>query len=303
MKLATKWFLGIALVLSTLYPSIRADQNASVLEVKPGESIQAAIDQATAGDMIRVQPGTYDQAVTISKAITLVSADPENLPVLNGTGQANGIHIVGTVEAPVSGVVVRGFVVQKFRIGIRLENATNSVIENCKLIENGNRPMFNGNLDNGLVLSNADYNVIRNNTTTLSTHSGIKVQAGSDYNLILQNRCFNDGGVAGNGACGIEVQQASSYNRVLANTAIASGRGVLVSSGAKENIIKDNLFLDNQRAGIQVSEGTNPATGNLIADNIVLRSGSSGVAPAVDLSDAPPVNNIWRDNIFGTKDF
>lgn len=303
MKLVTRCLVGIAVVLAVLYPSARADNQAAVLEVKPGDSIQAAVDRASPGDMVRVQPGTYSQVVRITKGIALVSADPDNLPVLAGTGQDNGIYIVGTADAPVRGVVVRGFVVTKYRAGIKLENATNCLIESCQMVENGNRPMFNGALDNGMVLINADYNVIRDNATTLSSHNGIQVTTGSEYNLLLNNRYFNDGGVAGNAACGIEVINGSNYCRVIANTVITSGRGVVMSGGTKGCIVKDNLFLDNQRAGIMLSEGTNPAAGNLIADNIVLRSGSSMVAPAVDLFDEPPTNNTWRDNIAGTKNF
>ncbi len=302
MKVVTQWLVGIALALAALYPSVKADQAAAVLEVKPGDSIQAAVDKASAGDVIRVQQGSYAQVVRITKAVTLVAADPDNLPVLAGTGQDNGIYLIGTTAAPVSGVVVRGFVVTKYRTGIRLENATNNVIENCQLISNGNRPMFSGALDNNMALVNASYNLIRGNYFTDGSHNGVNATAGSNYNTFTNNRSFSDGMVAGNAACAFELV-GCNYNRLLANTPISSGQGVVLSGGSTGNVVADNLLLDNQRVGITANAGSNPAKGNVIADNIVLRSGGSGVAPAVDLADGVPGNNTWRDNVFGTKNF
>lgn len=275
IRIRRLWLLATAVVVAAFYSPIKADQ--SLIEVRPSESIQAAVDRANPGDVIKLFPGTYDQAVRIAKAVYLVGADPDNRPVLTGAGQDNGIHVVGTADAPVRNVVIRGLVVQKYRTGIRLENATNCTVEHCQMVDNGNRPTFSGQLDNGMVLVNADYNLIRNNDSTGSSHVAILLRGGSEYNTVLFNRSFQDGLVAGNAACAFEFV-GSNYNRILANTAITSGRGVVLSGGTTGCIVKDNIFLDNQRAGIHVVEGSNPAVGNLIADNIVLTKNSARMA-------------------------
>ena len=47
--------------------------------VHNGESIQLAVDNATSGDTVIIEPGTYNENVTVQSAITIVSesGDPE----------------------------------------------------------------------------------------------------------------------------------------------------------------------------------------------------------------------------------
>src|SRR3954451_10503048 len=53
---------------------------ADVIKVSPGESIQAAVDQAGPGDTIKVAPGTYQETVIIkTDGITLKGAGDETL--------------------------------------------------------------------------------------------------------------------------------------------------------------------------------------------------------------------------------
>ena len=44
---------------------------AAIIPVKPGESIQAAIDKAQPGDVVEVQRGRYEENLRIEKTITL----------------------------------------------------------------------------------------------------------------------------------------------------------------------------------------------------------------------------------------
>lgn len=63
--------------LATLLPVQAAEHL-----VKPGESIQAAINKASKGDLIKVMPGTYrEKGIIINKQLVLRGID---YPVLDG---------------------------------------------------------------------------------------------------------------------------------------------------------------------------------------------------------------------------
>jgi Right handed beta helix region len=73
--------------------------NAGVIKVGPGESIQAAIDQADPGDTIKLAPGTYQQNVQIKKdGITLKGAGARDT-ILQGGGTATPVDPVCGGEA------------------------------------------------------------------------------------------------------------------------------------------------------------------------------------------------------------
>ena len=51
---------------------------AKVIEVAPGSSIQEAVDRASSGDVVLVQPGTYHETIVIDRAgITLRGVEAE----------------------------------------------------------------------------------------------------------------------------------------------------------------------------------------------------------------------------------
>lgn len=71
--------------------------------VSRGTSIQATVDAASPGDSVCVEPGRYEESITIDKPeLTLRSTDPQ-AAVIDVTGRASGVRI----EA--DGVTVEGF--------------------------------------------------------------------------------------------------------------------------------------------------------------------------------------------------
>lgn len=81
--------LAVALVtiaattgLATASPAASCDDT-----VSPGESIQAAIDAASAGDTICVEPGTYDENINVNKDVTVRGnqSPMDNPATVNGT--------------------------------------------------------------------------------------------------------------------------------------------------------------------------------------------------------------------------
>jgi hypothetical protein len=118
---------------------------AKTFHVHPGESIQAAVDQASPGDRVLVEPGKYRELVEIqTDGVRLEGsgASPNGTvlePPAKGTNdcsmgdpdQNNGICVVGSFQPggpPVKDVTVSGFLVRDFPssgiIGFNTENLT-----------------------------------------------------------------------------------------------------------------------------------------------------------------------------------
>lgn len=75
--------------------------------VRPGESIQAAIDAAEAGDVILVDPGTYPESLDLrGKQLELRSTGGPERTTIDGTGTGTSVLIAGGTP---SGTLVSGF--------------------------------------------------------------------------------------------------------------------------------------------------------------------------------------------------
>jgi len=142
---------------------------ASSATVKPGESIQAAVDAASPGDTITVMPGDYTEpstgraAVRVTKPLKLVAKSTlpaAKVRILPNTGQRDGIVVepASPGDPDIDGVEITGFTVEGFQNnGIWLRHVNNFTIENNETInnlENGIWPTLSAN---GLVKKNVSY--------------------------------------------------------------------------------------------------------------------------------------------------
>lgn len=117
-----------------------ATPGTSKIVVRPGQSIQAAVDQARPGDTILVEPGVYREAVHITKSrVSLLGVlDGQSVVLENPHGISNGIVIGGLDDCfhRVGGNEVAGFEVKGFKIsGIAVECADDVRLDN-DLVEN-----------------------------------------------------------------------------------------------------------------------------------------------------------------------
>jgi hypothetical protein len=81
----------------------------------PYKTIQAALDASSPGDTVEVRPGVYEEAVTVTKAVTLVAP---NGATLNGSSfgeTSTGITVDRTLG---SGLTIDGFTVERYGDGI-----------------------------------------------------------------------------------------------------------------------------------------------------------------------------------------
>jgi parallel beta-helix repeat protein len=147
------------------------DSSAGGIVVRPGESIQAAVDAAMPGDTVTVMPGDYTEphsnraAVRITKPLKLIamSTDQDKVRILPGEGQTSGILVEpeNFGDPDVDGVDIKGFTVEGFdNNGIWLRFVQNFTIEDNEAannLENGIWPTLSAN---GLVKNNVSYGAL-----------------------------------------------------------------------------------------------------------------------------------------------
>ncbi|WP_417040653.1 cadherin domain-containing protein [Cylindrospermopsis raciborskii] len=112
------------LTVDTIAPVAINNQVAAILEVGPGQTyttIQAAIDAASNGDVVRVLSGVYNENVTINKSVTLEGPNKGIRPTTPDINLTGGINInqgyrtnpeawiKGTVTVTADNVTIDGF--------------------------------------------------------------------------------------------------------------------------------------------------------------------------------------------------
>ncbi len=141
----------------------------SGVTVRPGQSIQAAVDAAAPGDTITVLPGDYIEthsgtaAVWIDKPLKLIARSERpntRVRIQPGPGQRDGIVIAprNQGDPDIDGVEVRGFTVEGFKNnGIWLRHVQNFTIEDNESIDNLEVGIWPTLSANGLVKKNVSY--------------------------------------------------------------------------------------------------------------------------------------------------
>jgi parallel beta-helix repeat protein len=120
---------------SALRPSSASARAATVFTVNPGQSIQAAVDQARPGDTIEVEPGTYKEQVLVDiDDITLRGKkNGDARAVLDGDNE-----LTDAVIASGHGFTIEGFGLRNYTSnGITVHGATRVVFRDLEVENTG----------------------------------------------------------------------------------------------------------------------------------------------------------------------
>lgn len=233
-------------LLSTLSSGVELSTkggSASVV-VRPSDSIQAAIDNATTGSTIFVSAGVYHESLQIYKSIALIgegrdqttidgqnyqyiiniTADNvyiEGFTIQSALSPSNGINIVGS-----KGDIISHNTVENSQQGITLTSSSNDTVSNNIITANAL----------GITLTSSRNNVISENTITANAQGGVGLYL-SNNNQFLRNM------IADNNGGGFSIyfygNNLFSGNTIVNNSPI----GDLVSSSSG-NVFFDNNFND-----------------------------------------------------------
>jgi parallel beta-helix repeat protein len=217
--------------------------------VGPSDSIQAAINNATAGDTILVSAGVYNESLEINKTISLIGEDRDTT-IINGQNSqfivnitADNVTVQGfTIEStlslpPTNGVdmflskygTITDDIVENSQQGISLASSNNNTISNNVITDT----------QQGIVFTSSLYNTLSDNMITANSQGGISL-AGSINNLFSGNIISNNNG--GNGGI---YMYASGGNMFWSNTVADNFPiGETISLYCSSNTFYDNNFYD-----------------------------------------------------------
>jgi PGF-pre-PGF domain-containing protein len=249
--------------------------SATVYYVNPGQSIQAAVDNASDGDRIIVHDGVYTENIDVNKRLTIQSE--------NGYTTVHAANTSDSVfEVTANYVNISEFTVKNSSscAGISLNS-----VDRCNI-------SYNNILNNkpGINFSSSNFNIIAENTISDNKGEAICLYYGSNYNRIVGNNISNNKwgvwiGYYGSASHNIvsdnvitRIKQfgainvygnATTNNTILNNTVLNNEQFGIVLKDSRNNTIMNNIASNNAGCGI----GLHSSRSNVLGENIVSNNG------------------------------
>ncbi|HEU4901587.1 MAG TPA: right-handed parallel beta-helix repeat-containing protein, partial [Flavisolibacter sp.] len=253
----------------------KAPPKAPVLVVHAGNSIQAAINSAGAGSVIKIEAGLYKESLTVNKPITLMGEDGV---ILQNPGEEDyGIVVQDGADGfALKNITIRGFkqralfmtyvdgfllshvtVISNGEFGLFAEYCKNGLIEHCEGTGHTETSVFVGQSTNVTISQNKSYaNVI-----------GYEVENSSYVTLDKNHAYDNSVGIMCLLVPGRITKESSNItitkNQVRENnrpnfsappemeSVLPAGVGILML-GINNSLVQDNLVTENQFTGVAV---------------------------------------------------
>lgn len=225
---------------------------AAEISVHSGDSIQIAVNNATSGDEIIINPGTYTENIVISTDNLVVrseSGNPDDTIIKAGNSLSN-VFSVKADSVRISGLTITG--TKNSYSGIQFSGCNNGIIENNKLTNNGY----------GIDLLNSKGSTVSNNIVTNNGAYGIVLET-STGSTISGNTASNNNGR------GIHLG-TSDGNTLSGNTIASNGvSGLYVCPKSDNNLVFNNYLVNTVNGDIKNGKGNAYSTAKTAGTNIV----------------------------------
>ncbi|MGV3586218.1 MAG: right-handed parallel beta-helix repeat-containing protein [Adhaeribacter sp.] len=267
----------------------------------PCATLNYAIQVASAGDVVQLAPGTYNQKATINKSITLQGAgagsDPSVHTIITGNAPAlSGRGI--TLAAGVAHITIKDLRVQAFGggSGIYGSGKNNQLrIQNVQVYQN-------------LGGSSAEAGIHLNGPIADVTLQNIDAQYNSTRGIVIWNGLkeritISDCLISNNNLAGLELQDGTASGVIITNNIIQNNKDsgmslVGLSAGAGANLVTGNTLTNNGRFGIEVKlpAGNSQETGDgsiVLMNNRVERTLPIAATELRDLAGIAVYRRSW----------
>ncbi|MFE5796196.1 nitrous oxide reductase family maturation protein NosD [Streptomyces sp. NPDC056503] len=308
----------VALTASGLGAAAPSAENRKVHLVKPGDSIQKAVDAAKPGDTIVLSPGTYRESVRITTSgLKLLGSGRGSTVLVPGDAVADdacakaghGICVTGTESRPVQGVTVRSLTLRGFtNNGLWASRTDRLTVRKVTADENGKwgiaqERSTRGVFSHNTARNNADAGLFLANTT--DTELGATDAEGT---VITHNR------LSGN-RIGITVRRLRNvtvdHNEATGNCAAVFVVGDESTPRAGAMTLRRNHIHDNnkycpktprlpflQGSGIVLTGAEETVVEkNRVVGNVGTSPLSGGIVLFKSFVGAPNEQNAIRDNV------
>jgi parallel beta-helix repeat protein len=256
-------------------------EEAPAVTVHAGQSIQAAVDVASSGSIIKIEPGTYNEALVVDKANMQLIGTGDGVIIQNPGDEENGISVTDAGD----GFVLKNVTVRNFKEnGVLLQHVDNFLLSHVTATDNGEYGLFpvfcnggviehctaSGHTDTGIYVGQSS-NVDMNFNTVFANVQGLEIENSTNVTA-SKNQCYdNSAGVLVSFLPGLTVTTSMnitvSNNHVYNNNHVnfsnpdggfenftPSGTGILVLAGTGITV-KDNNVSGNNTVGIAVISG------------------------------------------------
>jgi nitrous oxidase accessory protein NosD len=218
-------------------------------------TLSDALARAGAGATIAIRPGTYDESLTLDRAIHLLPAVPEEAPLI---APSKGPCVTATAAAG----SIKGL-----RFAGAKANDPRAVPEPCLLLSNSGLRLEGNRIAGGdgpaVLVQGGGTPTISGNAIEAGAGPGIVVTAGAAP-LIAQNT------IAGVARSALIVR-SGAVPEIIDNTIENSG-GVVFAEGAG-GILRSNRISASTTSGIEIASGATPS----IADTTIEQAAGAGV--------------------------
>ena len=248
-------------------------------------TIQEAIDNASSGDEIHVDSGTYYENVNVTKQLTLRGI---GMPVVNAGGSGSAITLAA------DGISLEGFTATQGYIGIEVASNNNTLSGN-NASNNGDGIFLFVSSNNTLSGNNASNNNIG---TSLYVSSNNMLSGNNASNCLngIYLGSSNNNTIRGNNASdniiGISLYVSSYNNMLIDNDAYNNIIGISLYVLSNYNILRGNDVLNNNE-GIDLYDSSN----NTLSSNNISNSNDSGILLKSSSNNNSIYNNIFNNTI------